>query len=80
MENTFLVAGIISVTFLLFKFLEMRVIKKESRPLKELVKDSLIVYVCVIIGGFIFDQLKPVMKQVGGENVVPIAFTDSPGF
>jgi len=81
MDSVFIIAGIISVTFLLVKFVEMRFVNKESKPLKDLVRDSLLVYFCVLVGNFILDQLKPVLQQVGGDAVItPRVFTDNPGF
>lgn len=81
MDNIFIIAGIISITFLLVKFVEMRFINKESKPLKDLVRDSLLVYFCVLAGNFVFEQVKPVMNQMGGNTIVsPAAFTDGPGF
>ena len=59
MDNIFLVAGIISVIFFIAKFLEMRYIDNEPKPLKILIRDSLMVYVSVVIGSFILEQLKP---------------------
>ena len=79
MDNIFLVAGIISIIFFVAKFLEMRYVEKESKPLKILIRDALVVYVCVVVGMFILEQLTPVIK----ETVVPtspIAFTDNPPF
>ena len=79
--NTFVVAGIISVVFLIAKFIEMRFVDKESKPLKLLIRDSLLVFVSVLFGLFIIDQLKPVIQE-GGEAVIsnPAVFTDNPGF
>jgi hypothetical protein len=79
--NTFIVAGIISFVFFIAKFIEMRFVEKENKPLKFLIRDSLIVYISVVIGGFVVDQLKPVIQE-GGSNVVsnPAVFTDNPGF
>jgi len=77
MENMFVVAGIISVIFFIAKFLEMRFLDKESKSLKLLVRDSLLVYFSVICGYFILDQIKPVTNVVGG--VTPV-FTDNPEF
>ena len=79
MDNIFLISGIISVIFFIAKFLEMRYVDKESKPLKLLIRDSLLVYVSVIIGSFILTQLKPVIN----EAVIPtspLAFTDNPPF
>ena len=76
MDNIFVIAAIISVIFFLAKFLEMRVVDKESKPLKLLVRDSLLVYFSVIAGYFILEQLKPAIQS--GETQV--VFTDNPEF
>jgi hypothetical protein len=79
MDNIFLVAGIISVIFFIAKFLEMQYVEKESKPLKILIRDTLVVYVCVVFGNFISEQLTPVIKDASA-NISPIAFTDNPPF
>jgi len=79
MDNIFLVAGIISVIFFICKFLEMRYVDQELKPLKFLIRDSLLVYVSVVCGSVIIDQLKTVISET--ENpVAPLAFTDNPPF
>jgi hypothetical protein len=80
MDNIFFVAGIISVIFFIAKFLEMRYIDEEPKPLKILVRDTLLVYVSVIIGSFIVDQLNPVINQTDVLSSAPLAFTDNPPF
>uniref|UniRef100_A0A6C0B1Z0 Uncharacterized protein n=1 Tax=viral metagenome TaxID=1070528 RepID=A0A6C0B1Z0_9ZZZZ len=79
--NTFIIAGIISFVFFFAKFIEMRLVEKENKPLKFLIRDSLLVYVSVVIGSFVVEQLKPVIQD-GGEQVTsnPAVFTDNPGF
>jgi len=57
----------------------MRFIDRESKPLKLLVRDTLLVYFSVLIGNFVLEQLKPVIKE-GGGNAPPAVFTDSPDF
>ncbi len=79
MDNIFLIAGIISSIFFIGKFLEMRYVDEESKPLKLLIRDSLLVYISVIIGGFILDQLKPVMEEIN-IPITPLVFTDNPPF
>ena len=81
MNNIFVVAGIISIIFLIVKFVEMRFVDKESKPLKLLVRDTLLVFFSVISGHFILDQLKPIMQE-GGESGIsnPAVFTDNPTF
>jgi hypothetical protein len=80
MENIFLVAGIIAVIFFIVKFLEMRFIEKESKPLKFLVRDTLVVYVSVVAGNFIYEQVTPAVSEAVAGNPSPIAFTDNPPF
>lgn len=79
MDNMFLISGIISVIFFIAKFLEMRFVDEEPKPLKYLIRDSLLVYVCVIFGCFILDQLTPVINEINPVEV-PLAFTDNPPF
>lgn len=79
MDNIFLVSGIISVIFFIVKFLEMRYIDDEPKPLKILIRDSLVAYVSVIIGSFILDQLNPVINETISP-VSPLAFTDNAPF
>lgn len=81
MENIFIVAAVISITYLIAKFIEMRFIEKENKPLKLLIRDSLLVYFSVIFANFILEQLNPIVQSAGGgsNNTTPI-FTDNPGF
>jgi hypothetical protein len=77
--NIFIIAAIIAITFLVVKFLEMRYIEKESKPLKVLIRDTLVVYFSAIIAYFIIDQLNPIMTAGAGKKLTPV-FTDNPAF
>jgi len=79
MINTFIISAIISITFLVVKFLEMRYVEKESKPLKLLIRDTLLVYFSVLIANFVIDQINPVVTTGGGKKVMPV-FTDNPAF
>lgn len=78
-NNIFVVAAIISITFLLAKFLEMRYIEKESKPLKFLIRDAFLVYFSVIVSNFVIVQINPAIKD-GVNMKVTQVFTDNPGF
>jgi len=80
MENTFIVAGIISIVFFLAKFCEMRFVDKESKPLKALIRDSLLTYFSVVVGIFLLDQLKPMIENGAVVSTSPSVFTDNPTF
>jgi len=77
MDNIFIIAGIVSVIFLISKFIEMRFIEKENKALKLLIRDALIVYFSVLAGHFILEQLNPIVIK-GGEKIQ--VFTDNPEF
>ena len=79
MDNIFLAAGVISVIFFIAKFLEMQYVDKEPKPLKILIRDSLLVYISVILGYFIVDQLSPVINDIK-ISTTPLVFTDNPSF
>ena len=80
MENIFVIAAIISVIYIIAKFIEMRFIEKESKPLKLLIRDAILVYFSVVFGDFVIKQVNPIMVSVsGGSNITPV-FTDNPGF
>jgi ABC-type arginine/histidine transport system permease subunit len=77
--SIFVTAFVISIIFLLSKFLEMRIIQKESKPLKYLIRDTLLVYVSVFIGYFIIEQLKTIVEPFADTTVTQV-FTDNPNF
>ena len=54
----------------------MRFVLKENKPLKILVRDTVLVYLSVILGNF-------VISQIGETNItssLPEVFTNDPGF
>ena len=57
-SNIFVNAGAVAIIFLIMKFIEMRFIEKENKPLKELIKDTLIVYISVLSGFYLLDQVE----------------------
>lgn len=77
MDNVFVQAGIIAILYLLIKFGEMRLVLKENKPIKLLMRDTIIVYISTIIGMYIIDQF---MLQGEGIKTVPKAFIDNPNF
>jgi hypothetical protein len=68
-------SSVISIVFLLFKFIEMRFVDKENKPLKFLIRDTLVVFVSVVSGHYLMEQIQP-MQVVSS----PAVFTDNPGF
>ena len=56
MEKTFTVAIIVTFIFSMFKLLEMKYIDHEWKPLKIIIKESIIVFISSFIGLFIYIQ------------------------
>jgi hypothetical protein len=78
-SNVFINAGATAILFLIMKFIEMRFIEKENKPLKDLIKDTLIVYISVLSGFYLLDHLSPMMESVSSDNI-PAVFTGNPEF
>lgn len=60
MSKYFVTAGIIAVVFSIVKFLEMRFITKVNKPIKNIVRDTLTVYISATLGLLVLDQLDSV--------------------
>lgn len=80
MDNIFVIAAVVSVVFLIAKFIEMRFVEKESKPLKFLIRDALLVYFSVVSGYFIIGQINPMLKGGAIVSTKTPVFTDNPGF
>ena len=78
MNINFTLASIISVVYFIGKFLEMRLVIKENKPIKVLVQDTFLSFISVVVGQFIIGQLAPLTDGIksGGTN----AFTNDPNF
>ena len=74
-SSIFMLGLIIAIVYLTYKFVEMRFIYKETKPLKDLVRESLVVYICAVGGLFINTQINP--KSIIS---IPKVFTNAPDF
>ena len=75
--NEYLVTGcIIAIIYILSRILETRMSSEEPKPLKVIVKDTIVVYVCSILGIFVFNQLSPLATGKAPTS----AFTGKPEF
>ena len=76
MENIYSLGFVISLVFFISKFIEMRFITKENKPLKSIIIDTFFVYFSLIIGSFILEQFKEKTKNL---TEAPV-FINKPGF
>lgn len=80
MENIFVLSTLIAIVYFLAKFIEMRFVLKEIKPLKVLIRETLLAYISAVIGLFVanqFDMMKTAVNSIGGGVNV---FVDNPGF
>lgn len=76
-NSIFYISFAVSFCFLVFKFIEMKFIVKENVPVKLLARDTLLVYLSVLLGNFVYSQIGGIDNLVGK---VPEVFTNSPEF
>jgi hypothetical protein len=74
--SIFLTAIAISIIYIIFRFIEMRFFLKENIPLKVLFRDTLLVYLSVLLGDFVLNQINP-MSIINNQ---PEIFTNDPSF
>ena len=77
MEKYIIHSGIIAFIYLLMKFIEMRITKKETKQMKELIRDAIIVYLSAMVGLYIINEFMPTTSVT---KTVTNVFTDAPGF
>jgi hypothetical protein len=78
--HLFITSILISVLYFLFKIIENKILSKEDIKIKIVFKDSLLVFISVVIGLNLIEQIIPLIYE-GGELVTnPPVFTDTPGF
>mgnify|MGYP001216856100 CR=1 FL=1 len=80
MVNIFIVALSSAIVFFFFKFIEMRFILKESIPLKNIVRDTIIVYISMIAGQFVIAQMGNFKGSVNPMKNSTKVFTGDAGF
>jgi hypothetical protein len=81
MDNIFIIAFVISFIFTLIKILEMKYIDNQNKkPLKFIIRDSLLVYFSVLLSDFIIDQITPSIKKITYINTQPQVYLSEPLF
>ena len=63
MESIITLAALISIIFFIIKFLEIKFLNKENKPIKELVVDTIIVFVSCILSLVLSEQFS-ILKDI----------------
>ena len=69
----------ISLLFMIYKIIDMKYITKEEKSLKNITKDSLIVFLCSAVSMFGLEQLN-INELIGNSKESLSAFTNEPDF
>lgn len=56
MKNIFYISTIITIVYFLLKFIEIKYILNEDKSLKELLRETIMVYLSILTGMFIYNQ------------------------
>ena len=82
-----IVGIVVSVVYFLLKFMEMRFVDPENqKPVKVLVRDSIMVCISAVLGVFVLNQFENIGGIGGGGGGgsggggAPAVFVDTPGF
>ena len=89
MENIFLIGVVISVIYVVINLLELKYFNNtnetdetntSAKPIKQIIKEGLIVYLSVISGFYILQQFTPEVKKIISNEAPPLVFIDNPPF
>jgi RsiW-degrading membrane proteinase PrsW (M82 family) len=74
----------VAVIYFLLKFIEMRFAEPENqKPVKVLVRDSIVVCISALLAVFILNQFDNLTSSAGSSSntgTTPAVFVDTPGF
>jgi hypothetical protein len=80
----FIIGVSIAVVYFILKFMEMRFVEPEmQKPVKVLMRDSIMVCISAVLAVFVlnqFNNLGGVGGGGGGGGGAPAVFVDTPGF
>jgi RsiW-degrading membrane proteinase PrsW (M82 family) len=76
---------VVAVVYFLLKFIEMRFVDSyNQKPVKVLVRDSIVVCISAVLAVFILNQFENISGggsgSSGGGSSTPAVFVDTPGF
>ena len=86
----FVIGVVVAIVYFLLKFMEMRFVETDNqKPVKVLIRDSLVVCISSVLAVFILNQFGEMGgvgggvgggSGAGGNSSAPAVFVDTPGF
>ena len=80
-----IIGVVVAVVYFLLKFIEMRFVDSDNqKPVKVLVRDSIVVCISAVLAVFVLNQFENISGGAGGSSgggsSTPAVFVDTPGF
>lgn len=79
MNNLIISSLFISIIYCFIKFLEIRLVSNTQLNIKDLIRDSIFVFLASSISNFIINKYN-ILQLVGNSKEIPAVFTSEPGF
>ena len=76
--DSFTVSSIITICYLVIKFIELKITQQDLLPLRDLFKESFIVFISSLSAFFVYEQFYSSSSSQSGGNVS--VFTDKAAF
>lgn len=78
----FIIGAVVAVIYFLLKFMEMRFVEPDrQKPVKVLMRDSIMVCISAVLAVFVLNQFDNLGGGGGGGiGGTPAVFVDTPGF
>ena len=79
----FVIGVVVAAIYFLLKFMEMRFVEPDNqKPVKVLIRDSIVVCISAVLAVFILNQFENLGggSSGGTGNGTPAVFVDTPGF
>ena len=79
----FVIGVVVAAIYFLLKFMEMRFVEPDNqKPVKVLIRDSIVVCISAVLAVFILNQFENLSDGggSGGSGGAPAVFVDTPGF
>lgn len=88
MEEVFIIATIITLSFCLSKYIEYKYFTDDVKPMKDIVRDCLLVLMCTVSGSYVYFYFQTTIRDFFNvvtetkvlSNATTQVFTDNPTF
>jgi len=74
--DIYFISALISGVYVLFKLFEMKYITKEDKGIKEIIRETIIIFICSVVGMHLYGQIAILTSDVVKSNAVMVDITE----